>query len=234
MEFSIIIALVFMEISIIIAIAAVAYIMAVGKNQQEQDLEQQELEEALQEAAELAQLERTEATDLAISFRLSISSIADTLWNCFATWTITNNGSQTYYVSDIRSTFSLAGYKVNTWIPGNRDMVLIKPGETKKIHCSVNDKKLWATAKTCSIVRDAILAKLGVEKLRQWDFNYTPGKKQALSSLIYVDSTSFKLSSPYADAENTIDITSEIPSALEYLQSVKVYERFGSNAQDWK
>lgn len=223
------------------------------------DKQEAELELLASEAAS----ERVEASDLAISLIVSISSIGDTLWNASVTWHIRNKGTQPYYLSDLQSTFSIAGYKVNTWVPGNRSEVripegtvvknipidipgkklkdgslpaiptpetFIRPGATVEIKSSINDAKLWKSNETIKVVRNKIKEVLGVDILSKVNF---PVDADVLSSLIVCDSTSFKLSTPYSDSTNTIQITKEIPSALVYPAYVKVYTRYGSNALTW-
>lgn len=267
---------------LLIATAAAALLIANKKaasDREKKDELDAELE--LLKASIEASENRNTASDLAISIRVSISSIGDTLWNCKVVWMISNLGTQPYYVSDIRSTFSIAGYKVNEWIPGNKSEVLIPagrevgaheviktipftpisgdgavpfvpmitppflppqpstpgsmetyiaPGDTVEIESSINDKKLWSNSETIKIVREKIKKALGVDLLSKVNF---PVSSSVLSKLIVCDSTSFKLSTPYADSTNTINITNEIPSSLDYPAYARVFAKRGSNALDW-
>lgn len=223
-----------MEIKSIIALCIAAYAIFSGRtgsayshsNSQDED----DMQAAIDELAKLAAEERSYASDLAISLRLSISSIGDNLWNCYVTWTIRNTGNQDYYIKDLCSTLVLAGYPIQNWIPGNRSNVFIRAGQTITLNSSINDKKLWSIADNIDKVREAIKRELNVSLLSKVNF---PVDGSKLSSLLYVNSTSFILSTPYSEAENKVEITQEIPSALIYPAYAKVYEKTGSNALDW-
>lgn len=224
-----------MDLLSIIALGVAAYAIFSGKKSLSEysdhlDGLDANVELALSQAANAATLVQGEASDLAISVCLSISSIGDTLWNGSVMWTVKNNGSQNYYIHDIKSKLVLCGYPIDQWVPGNRDMVYIKAGETVNIYSSINDKRFWQNAQVCKIVRDKIKERLGVNVLSSVKF---PVPAEGISDLLTVDGTSFSFSSAYSANTRDVNLTNELPSALLYPAYVKVYERKGSNSLDW-
>lgn len=224
-----------MDVVAILALAVATYAVLSSKSKEEEDKEYFEgieasAEKALSEASKVAALVAGDKSDISVDLRLSISSIADDRWNGYVSWHITNSGKRDYYVQDIRSTLVLCGYKIDQWIPGNRNMVLIKPGQTVVVNSSVNDKKFWSSPGIAKIVRNEIKERLGVSVLSSVKF---PVPSEDISDLLTVDSTAFVISTPYGNSTNE-SITHEIPCALAYPAYAKVYEQKGSNSIDWK
>lgn len=165
--------------------------------------------------------------DLSLSYQLELGSIADTLWNGRFTWIIKNKSQNVgYYIQDLCSTFSIAGYPCDLWVPGERSRIFIAPGKTITIESTWQDKR-WYRQPALSAIREAIKAACGESSLTKCQ----AGTK--INDLLVITGTSYKTTSQYAEGVKKHDITGEQHGTLVYMGTIFAPKNRGTNQLDW-
>lgn len=169
---------------------------------------------------------------MSVKYKLKIASIGDTLWNCDMAVTITNDSkTQARQFRNWCCSFSLFGYQVDKWFPGNRDSIRLAPGESVTLHSTWQDKCLWSNIRIPKDVRSAILKKLGKSSLTKINYPATLNTSDALC----VVSTWMEVVSPYAPGTtNKVMMTAPQTGELVLPARVKIFNARGTNAKNWK